>query len=274
MGEDQMERFLKSTLGFAEDKGKEKVKFQSRVSKLKRKLEAFRQVSGSADEVDMEIKEKMQATEVAMAEMESLNQNLIAKERKSNDELQEVRKKLMDQEEDLELMEARIQILIVKERASNDELQGVRQELINSLGKCGSASYIGIKRMGELDSRPFYNAVNRRYSEKEASDKAAELCSMWEDYLRDHSWHPFKTVMGEDGKTVEIIDEEEERLKGLKDEYGEELYKAVITALIEMHEYNPSGRYVISELWNYKEGRKASMREVVSYILKQWETPK
>ena len=72
----------------------------------------------------------------------------------------------------------------------------------------------------------------------------------------------------------EIIDEEDERLKGLKDEYGEELYKAAITALIEMHEYNPSGRYVISELWNYKEGRKASMREVVSYILKQWETPK
>ena len=75
---------------------KEKVKFQSRVSKLKKKLEALRQVSGSAEEVDMEIKEKMQATEVAMAEMESLNQNLIAKERKSNDELQEVCKKLMD----------------------------------------------------------------------------------------------------------------------------------------------------------------------------------
>ena len=73
----------------------------------------------------------------------------------------------------------------------------------------------------------------------------------------------------------EIIDEEDERLKGLKDEYGEELYKAVITALIEMHEYNPSGRYVISEIWNYKKGRKASMREVVvSYILKQWETSK
>ncbi|XP_065616331.1 factor of DNA methylation 3-like [Quercus suber] len=72
----------------------------------------------------------------------------------------------------------------------------------------------------------------------------------------------------------EIIDEEDERLKGLKDEYGEELYKAVTTALVDMHEYNPSGRYVISELWNYKEGRKASLREVVSYILKQWETPK
>ena len=59
---------------------KEKVKFQSRVSKLKKKHEAFRQVSGSAEEVDMEIKEKMQATDLAMAEMESLNQNLICQE--------------------------------------------------------------------------------------------------------------------------------------------------------------------------------------------------
>ena len=49
-------------------------------SKLKKKLEAFRQVSGSAEEVDMEIKEKMQATDLAMAEMESLNQNLICQE--------------------------------------------------------------------------------------------------------------------------------------------------------------------------------------------------
>ena len=72
------------------------MKFQSRVSKLKKKHEAFRQVSGSAEEVDIEIKEKTQTTEVAMAEMESLNQNLIAKENKSNDELQEVCKKLMD----------------------------------------------------------------------------------------------------------------------------------------------------------------------------------
>lgn len=59
--------------------------------------------------------------------------------------------------------------------------------------------------MGELDARPFHNAVNRKYSEKEASDKAAELCLMWVDHPRDHSWRPFKTVMGEDGKTVVCI---------------------------------------------------------------------
>uniref|UniRef100_A0A7N2KPG0 Factor of DNA methylation 1-5/IDN2 domain-containing protein n=1 Tax=Quercus lobata TaxID=97700 RepID=A0A7N2KPG0_QUELO len=52
-----------------------------------------------------------------------------------------------------------------------------------------------------------------------------------------------------------IINEDDEKLKGLKDEYGDELYEAVTTALIEKSEYNPSGGYVISELWNYEEGR-------------------
>nr|POE83198.1 factor of dna methylation 3 [Quercus suber] len=226
----------------------------------KRKIKAI--------ELDLKLMEK------ASADMVALNQDLISRAKKSSDKLQAVHKKLFKNEEDLQDMKATNQTLTVQHINMSGELSDIRKEIINSLGNCGSASYIGIKRMGELDSRPFYNAVNRKYSEKEASDKAAELCSMWVDYLRDPSWHPYKTVMGEDGKTVEIIDEEDERLKGLKDEYGEELYKAVTTALVDMHEYNPSGRYVISELWNYKEGRKASLREVVSYILKQWETPK
>ena len=71
-----------------------------------------------------------------------------------------------------------------------------------------------------------------------------------------------------------IINEDDEKLKDLKDEYGDELYEAVTTTLTEKNEYNPSGGYVISELWNYEEGRKASLKEVVSYILKQWKKPK
>ena len=59
-----------------------------------------------------------------------------------------------------------------------------------------------------------------------------------------------------------IINEDDEKLKDLKDEYGDELYEAVTTTLTEKNEYNPSGGYVISELWNYEEGRKASLKEV------------
>ena len=61
---------------------------------------------------------------------------------------------------------------------------------------------------------------------------------------------------------------------GLREELGEEVFQAVSTALLEINEYNPSGSYVVSELWNNKDNKKASMGEVVEHILKQWKVQK
>lgn len=69
----------------------------------------------------------------------------------------------------------------------------------------------------------------------------------------------------------EVINEDDEKLEGMKRELGEEVYKAVTNSLVEINEYNPSGRYIISELWNYKEGRKASLQQGVAFLLRQWQ---
>ena len=68
----------------------------------------------------------------------------------------------------------------------------------------------------------------------------------------------------------EIIDVEDQKLKSLKNEYGEQVHNAVALAQSEMNQYNPSGRYTIPELWNFEENRKATLKEGAIHLLNQW----
>lgn len=72
----------------------------------------------------------------------------------------------------------------------------------------------------------------------------------------------------------ETINEDDDKLKVLRTEFGESVYKAVTNALLEINEYNPSGRYAVPEIWNLKESRKATLKEVVQYIIQQLKTLK
>nr|KYP44746.1 hypothetical protein KK1_033723 [Cajanus cajan] len=173
------------------------------------------------------------------------------------------------------------QSLIIKEREINDELQNARKKLIeanaSSLLPCitlltGDGN-ICVKQMGEIDTEPFLKAFTgkRRYNEEEAEQRALEKCSLWQKYLGDPHWYPFKIItIG--GKSKEIINEEDERLKRLKREMGVGVYKAVVTALKEMNEYNPSGRFMVRELWNNDEGKRATLEEGIEFLLNQTKT--
>ncbi|GMN24170.1 hypothetical protein TIFTF001_000446 [Ficus carica] len=186
-------------------------------------------------------------------------------------EMDEIKEKLQEKEEEMEALEELNQALIVKERRSNDELQEARKETINGLRNSSPRDIIGVKRLGDLNGKSFLTAAKRKFSGKEAEVKARELCSIWDSHLGDPSWHPFKVIM-DNGKPVEIIDEEDEKLKNLKEELGDEVYEAVVKALKEVNQYNPSGRYIIPELWNFREDRRARLKEGVDSILKTWKT--
>ncbi|XP_059643648.1 factor of DNA methylation 1-like [Cornus florida] len=190
--------------------------------------------------------------------------------------MKEVTKELEQKIEELGDLENLNQALIVKECQSNYELQEARTELIVSLRDMltiGRNTLFGIKRMGEIDVKPFQNTCKLKFPPEEAQIKGPEQCSLWQERLRKSEWHPFKIVFVE-GNHQEVIDDDDEMLRNLKEEWGDDIYEAVTTALKEMNEYNPSGWYVVSELWNFKEKRKATLKEVISYILKNLKTCK
>ncbi|CAI8601396.1 unnamed protein product [Vicia faba] len=188
--------------------------------------------------------------------------------------MEEMNSELVEKIESLEDMEAMNQTLVVKERQSNDELQDARKELIEGLNEMLSGkTNVGTKRMGDLDQKVFVNACKKRFSEEEAGIKGVELCSMWQENVKNTAWHPFKNVQKND-TFVAVVDEEDEKLRNLKQEWGDEVYSAVETALKEVNEYNPSGGYTVWELWNFKEKRKATLKEVITYIVEHMKNLK
>ncbi|XP_061998379.1 protein INVOLVED IN DE NOVO 2 [Rosa rugosa] len=250
-------------LKLAEDQKREKEELHNKIIKLEKDFD------------------EKQALEL---QIEQLKGNLNVVRRMGDDGDAEVLEKvegmlkgLSEKENDLEDLEALNQTLIVKERKSNDELQEARKELINGLKdmEMSSRAQIGIKRMGELDNKPFQEAMRRKYkyNVEEAEEKASELCSLWEEYLKDPDWHPFKVVPVKEGHK-EFINEDDEKLKRLKKELGDEAYNAVTSALMEINQYNPSGRYITSELWHYGMGRKATLKEGAAFILKELKQKK
>nr|XP_011461207.1 PREDICTED: factor of DNA methylation 2-like [Fragaria vesca subsp. vesca] len=185
-----------------------------------------------------------------------------------HDEIGEIQNKLKEKEEELADIEALNNTLIVKELKSNTELQEARTELIRGW-ESASRAFIRLKRMGGIDCRTFQTACKRKYPTEEINVRAAELCSLWEKYIGDPNWHPFKVSTASFGHYKEIINEEDEKLKKLKNDFGVEVHLAVSTALLELNEYNPSGRYPLNELWNFKEDRRASLKEAILHIMKQ-----
>ncbi|CAO2193645.1 unnamed protein product [Urochloa humidicola] len=160
----------------------------------------------------------------------------------------------------------------------NMELQDARKELINVFfGMDFKHAVIGIKMMGKLDEKPFQDACRRKYvTEDEDGSKlrAAMLISHWQKEVQNPSWHPFRIVEDGNGKTRQVVDEDDAKLRGLQDEYGEEVHDAVKTAVAEMNEHNASGGYPVRELWNFGKGRKATVEEGLRELVRQLKPKK
>ncbi|WOL15001.1 hypothetical protein Cni_G23782 [Canna indica] len=120
-------------------------------------------------------------------------------------QLQIMSDQLKEKNEEMDDLESLNQTLVVKQLRFNDELQGARNVLIHGLGQMPSSSSgrrpsLGIKRMGDLNSRVFVSACEQRFGKGGGKYKASQLCSQWEEELKNPDWHPFE-IATLDGKT-------------------------------------------------------------------------
>ncbi|KAF9598683.1 hypothetical protein IFM89_029933 [Coptis chinensis] len=187
---------------------------------------------------------------------------------KMQQELEVLSKELKEMTDEVESLVDQCQTLTVVERKYNHELQEVRKALIDGFDDFLSYARgtIGLKRMGVLDVKPFQDACSLKLQNGDLDVTSIALCSLWQEHVKNSQWHPFRIISNK-GIFHEIIDENDEKLRELKHEWGEKVYDAVAVALLEINEYNASGGYAVRELWNFKEVRKASLKEVIEYIL-------
>ncbi|OEL28514.1 Factor of DNA methylation 1 [Dichanthelium oligosanthes] len=128
---------------------------------------------------------------------------------------------------------------------------------------------IGIKEMGQLNEKAFKAACLAKVPPEEVGAASYELYTSWQQQIGDLSWYPFKTVTV-DGNNQEIVNVDDDKLQELKRAWGSGAHNAVVNALAEMKEYGClSDRSIANELWNYKEGRRATTRECINYMSNQ-----
>lgn len=163
-------------------------------------------------EEDIEAKKKMESIQEVLKEKEeelealdTLNQTLIAKERRSNDELQDARKELISVSLFLSFDYYQCYGLLVMYLFYHLPVASTVYLFIlffipvqQGFKENSARAHIVVKRMGDLDAKPFTDAAKRQ---KEETESMMKLASLWENRLRDPSWHPFKVItVGEKSK--------------------------------------------------------------------------
>lgn len=76
---------------------------------------------------------------------------------------------------------------------------------MQGLKESANDASIGVKIMADLDTKPATQRMPSINFSERVAEKAMEVGSLWEENLRDPSWHPFKIIMDEEGKTTVYI---------------------------------------------------------------------
>ncbi|CAM6101024.1 unnamed protein product [Calypogeia fissa] len=206
---------------------------------------------------------------------------------------EEMERKLEELESSHEFNEETISVLIRKERDSTDEIVDARQMAVQVLQDLKDEAKalieaalkkkfdlekrkqpskqpqarVAVKMVGSIDETPWISAFQKKHrNDPDWGLKMKTKFSKWEKLIRNSAFQPLKTVEIGNDKWEMQIDHENTQLSALKKELGGEVYDSVTTALLELEEFNASGRYPVPVAWNFEKFKKASLKETVAYL--------
>ncbi|CAH9104711.1 unnamed protein product [Cuscuta europaea] len=179
MASEEQKKADENVLRLVEEHKREKDEALQKILKLEKDIDAKQKLEMEIEDLNgkLEVMKHMGGEDDAAVQ---------AKIKEMNEQLESKREEMQDLDE----MNS---ALLKRERQSNDELQEARKALLQALPDMLNIrhSHSGIKRMGEIDSKVFQNVCKQRFSSEEADVKALELCSLWQEKVKDSNWHPF-----------------------------------------------------------------------------------
>ncbi|KAJ3669236.1 hypothetical protein LUZ60_011186 [Juncus effusus] len=241
-----------------EEHKREKEKAVKKILELERKLEAKHSLQLEIHRINAQLERDK--------ELESI-------EPEERERMERMREELREKLEEMEEIDTLNQTLIVKEKRSNEELEDARDVIIKGLEGRSSSTIIKIKKMGEISEEKFRKACEIKFHRSAVEKEVGFLLQKWQNEIQNPNWNPFKTEMS-NGSVKEVIDNEDEKLQGLKNGLGDEAFDAVKSALMEIKEFNPTRKVPVPEIWNMKENRKATMAEATRFALNAFKLSK
>ncbi|KAG0564178.1 hypothetical protein KC19_8G089600 [Ceratodon purpureus] len=178
------------------------------------------------------------------------------------------KEKIADLEEEQELLQAMVNALTQKERTANDQLQEARKVAIDVLEVYGVDGVIGLKLQGSINKMPWKSACKKKF--KNHPDgwelQMAKAISEWEARIGDQTYHPFlnEDLGGDTWKRV--IKKNDPHLLKLKNDLGVKVMETVTTAMLEVEEFNASGRYPVLVAWDFRTDQRVLLKDLLLFL--------
>lgn len=127
-----------------------------------------------------------------------------------------------------------------------------------------------MRKLGSIDEDAWWLAYYEHYKHAKSMEEDCSLSyEYWTQKILDKNWQPLKLEYVEEGVLERSLCEDDKLLVTLHEAMGEELYKLVVNALMEIGVRSDGSRFVQSVPWDSEFEEKADPVDVINEI-REW----